>query len=127
MRIQRQYVVCVHPPPTPPNNPTPVEVGVGRALNVEGATADVVHGLVVKHDSHIGVLQEGVGGEHRVVGFHNSGGHLGRGVDGKAQLGLFAIVDRQALEEEGAQARAGTTTHSVEDQKALEGVYGGCL
>jgi hypothetical protein len=35
----------------------PVEVGVGWALNIEGATADVVDGLVVEKDSHIGVLK----------------------------------------------------------------------
>merc|ERR1719478_770647 len=39
-----------------------VEVGVGGALHVEAATADVVQGLVVKHDSDVGVLKEGVGG-----------------------------------------------------------------
>ncbi len=100
-----------------------VEVGIAGALNVELATANVVHSLIVKHDSHIGMLQERVGGEHRVVGLHDSGGHLGRGVDSKAQLGLFAIVDRQALQEEGSQTRAGTTTHSVEHQKAL--LFGG--
>ena len=44
-----------------------IEVGVGRALNVEGTTANVVDGLVVEHDSDIGVLEERVSGEHRVV------------------------------------------------------------
>merc|ERR1712006_62344 len=33
-----------------------VEVGVGGALDVEGTAADVVDGLVVEHDSDVGVL-----------------------------------------------------------------------
>jgi hypothetical protein len=33
-----------------------VQVGVGWALDVQGATADVVDGFVVKHDGNIGVL-----------------------------------------------------------------------
>ena len=44
-----------------------IEVGVGRALNVEGATANVVDGLVVEHDGDVGVLEERVCGEHRVL------------------------------------------------------------
>ena len=39
-----------------------VQVGVGGTLDVEGAPADVVHSLVVKHDSDVRVLQQGVGG-----------------------------------------------------------------
>ncbi|GIL42644.1 hypothetical protein Vafri_593 [Volvox africanus] len=38
-----------------------VQVGVGRALNVKAATANIVDSLVVEHDSHISVLQKGVG------------------------------------------------------------------
>ena len=33
-----------------------VQVGVGWALDVQGSTADVVDGFVVKHDGNIGVL-----------------------------------------------------------------------
>ena len=35
-----------------------VQVGVGGALNVEGAAADVVDGLVVEHDGNVGVLEQ---------------------------------------------------------------------
>ena len=45
----------------------PVEVGVGWALNVKGAAADVVDGLIVKQDSNISVLEEGVCGQDTVV------------------------------------------------------------
>lgn len=46
--------------------------------------------------------------------------HLGAGVHSEAQLGLLAVVHRQALQQQGAQAGASTTTHSVEDQEALQ-------
>lgn len=48
------------------------------------------------------------------------GTYLGRGVDGETQLGLLAVVHRQALQQEGAQAGAGTTAHGVEDQETLQ-------
>merc|ERR1712196_586825 len=53
-----------------------VEVGVGRTLDVEGSTADIVDSLVVKHNSNIGVLEKGVGGKNGVVWLNNCGGHL---------------------------------------------------
>jgi len=46
---------------------TAVEVDVRRALNVQATTADVVEGLVVEQCGDVGVLEEGVGGERRVV------------------------------------------------------------
>merc|ERR1719321_1694218 len=97
-----------------------VEVGVRRALDVEAAAADVVDGLVVKHDGDVGVLEEGVGGEHGVVGLNNSGGNLGGRVDGEAKLGLAAVVDGEALEEEGTKTGTGTTAYGVEYHETLE-------
>merc|ERR1719321_1573172 len=97
-----------------------VEVGVGGALDVEVAAADVIDGLVVKHDGDVGVLKEGVGGEHGVVGLDDGGGDLGGRVDGEAELGLLAVVNGEALEEEGAEAGSGSATDGVEDQEALE-------
>merc|ERR1712054_33379 len=97
-----------------------VQVGVGRALDVEAATADVVDGLVVKHDSDIGVLQERVGGEHGVVRLDNRGGHLRRRVGAESELGLLAVVHGQALQEERTKARAGATAYGVEHQEALQ-------
>merc|ERR1711968_187093 len=97
-----------------------VEVGVGRALDVEAATADVGEGLVVKHDGDVGVLEEGVGGEHGVVGLDDGSRDLGGRVGTEAKLGLLAVVDREALEEEGAEARPGTATDGVEAHEALE-------
>ena len=97
-----------------------VQVGVGGALNVEVAAADIVDGLVVEHDGDIGVLEEGVGGEHGVIGLNDGGGDLGRGVHGETELGLLAVVDGESLEEERSETGAGTATNGVEDEEALE-------
>ena len=97
-----------------------VEVGVRRALDVEVATADVVEGLVVDHERHVGVLKERVGREHAVVRLDDRGRDLGRRVDGERELRLAAVVDREALEEERAQAGAGATANGVEEEEALE-------
>merc|ERR1711975_51249 len=97
-----------------------VEVGVGGALNVEAAAADVVQGLVVEHDSDIGVLQERVCGEGGVVWLDDSSRHLGGWVAAESELGLLAVIDGQTLEEESAEARASATTDSVEAEEALK-------
>ncbi len=61
-----------------------------------------------------------MGREDGVVGLDDGGGDLGRGVDGVAELGLLAVVDGEALKEEGAEAGAGATADGVEDEEALE-------
>merc|ERR1711981_1095279 len=97
-----------------------VEVGVSGSLDVEGSSADIVDGLVVKHDGDVSVLEEGVSREDGVVGLNDGGGDLGRGVDGEAELGLLAVVDGESLEEERTETGAGTATDGVEHQEALE-------
>ena len=97
-----------------------VQVGVSGSLNIEVSAADVVDGLVVEHDGDVGVLEEGVGGEDRVVWLDNSGGDLGGGVDGEAELGLLAVINGKSLEEEGTETGSGTTTDGVEDEETLE-------
>eukprot|EP00955_Chlamydomonas_euryale_P116152 366399-Chlamydomonas_euryale.AAC.58 len=97
-----------------------VQVGIAGFLNVQLAAADVIDGLIVEHERNIGVLQQRVRGQHRVVRLHDSCRHLGRRVHGEGQLGLLAVVNRQALQQQGAQARAGATTDGVEHQEALQ-------
>jgi hypothetical protein len=97
-----------------------VQVLVVGTLNAEVTAADVVDGLVVNHEGAVGVLEGGVGGEDRVVGLDNGGGDLGRRVDTELELALLAVVDREALHEEGTETGTGTTTEGVEDEEALE-------
>jgi len=97
-----------------------VQVGVGWALDVQVAAADIVESLVVVHDGHISVLQQGVDAQDSVVWLHHSGGHLWARPDSEGELGLLAVVNGQALQHQAAQARASATTDSVEDHEALQ-------
>lgn len=97
-----------------------VEVLVARAGNVKVATADVVDGLVVDEEGAVGVLDGAVGRQDGVVRLNDSSRHTRCRVDGELELALLAVLGGQALEEEGAETRAGTTTERVEDQEALQ-------
>jgi len=55
-----------------------------------------------------------------IVRLDDSGGDLGGRGHGEGELGLAAIVDGKALQKEGAEAGAGSTTGGVEDHEALE-------
>ena len=98
----------------------PVQVGVGRSLDVKVPSADIVDGLIVDHEGTVGVLQGGMGSQDRVVGLNDSGGDLGRGVDGELQLGLLSVVNAEPLAEQRGQTGSGTSTEGVEDQESLE-------
>ena len=97
-----------------------IQVGIGWALDVEVATADVIDGLIVHHEGTVRVLQGGVGGQDRVVWLDDGGGDLWGGVDGELQLGLLAVVNGETLHQEGGESGSGTTTEGVEDQETLE-------
>merc|ERR1719198_2448182 len=97
-----------------------VEVRVRRALDVEVAAADVVEGLVVEGERHVRVLEERVRREHRVVGLDDGVGDLRRRRDAERELGLAAVVDREALEDERAEAGARAAARGVEAEEALE-------
>ena len=98
----------------------PVQVGVGGLLKAQLVTADVVNSFVVQHEGHIGVLQEGMSGEDRVVGLYDGGGDLWRREDAEIQFRLLSVVNRQTLQEKGTKARAGTSSDGVEDEEALQ-------
>jgi len=97
-----------------------VQVGVGWSLNVEVSSGDIIDGLVIKDDSDISVLKEGVSGEHRVIWLNNCGGDLWGWVHGETELGFLTIIDGESLKEERSKTRSGTTTDSVEDKEALK-------
>ena len=97
-----------------------VQVGVGWSLDIEVSSADIVDGLVIKDDSNIGVLKEGVSGEHGVVWLNNGGGNLWGWVDGESELGFLTVIDGKSLEEERSESRSGTSTDGVENEETLE-------
>jgi len=97
-----------------------VKVGVGGSFNVKRSTADVIDGFVIKHDSDISVLKKGVSRKNRVVRLNNSGGDLGRGVDGETKLGLLTVIDGKTFKKEGSETGTGSSTDSVEDKETLK-------
>merc|ERR1712159_402527 len=97
-----------------------VQVGVGRALNVKAAAADIIDGLVVQTESHISVLQQRVGRKDVIVGLDHSGGDLWRRSNGVRQLGLFAVVNGQTLQKKSTETRAGTSTGGVVHKETLQ-------
>jgi hypothetical protein len=97
-----------------------VQVGVGRTLNIEVATAHIVQGLVIKAESAIGVLQKGVRSQHVVVRLNDSGRHLGGRGHGEGKLGLAAIIDRKTLQKKRSETGSRSTTGRVEDHETLK-------
>ncbi len=89
-------------------------------LDVEVPAADVVHSLVVDHEGDIGVLHHRVRAKDGVVRLNDSGRDLRGRVDGELDLGLLAVVDREALEEERTETGTCATTEGVEDHETLE-------
>jgi hypothetical protein len=97
-----------------------VQVLVVGAGDIQATAADVVYCLVVDEEGAVGVLNGAVGREDSVVGLHHGGGNARSWVHGKFELALLAVVGGQALEQERAKARSGSTTKRVEDEEALE-------
>merc|ERR1711865_1282725 len=84
----------------------PVQVGVGRTLDVQVTTADIVQSLVVVHDGHVSVFQKGVDAKHSVVWLNHCSGYLRACPDGEAQLGLLAVIDGETLKHETPKTTA---------------------
>jgi len=51
----------------------PVEVGVGRPIDVKIPAANVVDGLVVDHEGAVRVFEGGVRGQNTIVRLHDGG------------------------------------------------------
>ena len=98
----------------------PVEIGVGRAINVERPAANIINGLIVKQHCNICVLQEGVRGKHTVVGFHHRCRNLRRWIYAESQLGFLAIIHREALQQKRSQAGPRSSSDCIEHQKPLQ-------
>merc|ERR1719487_1383936 len=98
----------------------PVQVCIRGTLNVQVATADVVQSFIVVHDGHVGVFKKRMDAEHGVVRLNNRSRHLGASPDGEAQLGLFAVINGEALQHQAAKSTSGPATNSIVDHEALQ-------
>ena len=74
------------------------------------------------HEGAVRVLEGGVGGKDGVVRLNNGVRHGRRRVYRELELRLLAVVGREALEDEGTETGASSTTERVEDEEALEAV-----
>ena len=97
-----------------------VQVVVGRTGDVKVAAADVVDSLVVDKEGAVRVLNGAVRRQNGVVRLNDSSGDAGSRVHGELELALLAVLGGEALQEESAETRAGTTTERVEDEEALK-------
>jgi len=97
-----------------------VEVSIGGFFDIQRSLADIVDSLIIKHEGNIGVLQERVGREHRVVGLNDGSRDLRRGVNTEIEFGFLSIIDGQSLQEEGSESRSSTSSNRVEDEESLE-------
>lgn len=88
---------------------------VVRALNAQITPADIVDGLVIDKEGAVRVLDSAMGREDSVVGLNDGSRDARRRVDGELKFALLAVVGRQALEKQGAEARTSTATERVED------------
>jgi hypothetical protein len=68
----------------------------------------------------IGVLQQRVRRKHVVVRLHHGSGHLRSRSDSEGQLGLAALVHRQALQQERSKTGATATSSCVKDHESLK-------
>jgi hypothetical protein len=97
-----------------------VQVLVVWSLQSKVAFADIVNRLVINHKRAVRVLEGGMGSKDRVVRLNNGGSGLWCWIDTELQLALLAIVDREALHEEGSETRSSSTTKRVENEETLE-------
>mmetsp|Transcript_9318 Transcript_9318/g.13469 ORF Transcript_9318/g.13469 Transcript_9318/m.13469 type:complete len:265 (-) Transcript_9318:109-903(-) len=100
----------------------PIEILVGRTLNIEGSTACVVKSLVIKIEGEVRVLKKTVSREHSIVRLNNGGRDLRRGSHGEAHLGLAAEVNGETLEKKRSETRSGSSSSGMEDKESLKGV-----
>jgi len=100
----------------------PVEVLVGRTLNIKGSATCVVKSLVIKIEGEVRVLKKTVSGEYSIVRLNNGGGDLRRRSNGETHLGLTAEINSKALEKKRSETRSSSSSSGVEDEESLKSV-----
>merc|ERR1719384_1855783 len=66
------------------------------------------------------MLKQGMHAQHSVVWLDHCGGNLRTRPDSETQLGLLAVVHREALQQQTAQSRTCPSTASVVDHESLK-------
>ena len=99
-----------------------VEIAVARVVELECAHADVVQRFVVDAERLVGVLDELMNRESRVVRLNDGVGHLGRWDDGEGGHHAVGELLADLADEKRAHASARSTTERVGDLEALKAV-----
>ncbi len=97
---------------------------VGGCGQLEGPEADVVQSLVVDAVRLVGVLDELVHGERRVVGLDDGVGHLRRRHHRERVHDPVGVLLADLGDEEGSHPRPGATTQGMCELEALQTVTG---
>tara|TARA_R110002003_G_scaffold126_50_gene11863 strand:- start:17634 stop:18056 length:423 start_codon:yes stop_codon:yes gene_type:complete len=97
-----------------------VEMLIVGARDIQVAAADIVHSLVVDKERAVGVFNGAMSGQNSIVWLHDRGGDARRGIHGKFELALFAVVGREALQKQGSESRTCTTSKRVENEETLK-------
>ena len=87
-----------------------IEVAICWCRELQGPEANVVQGLVINAEGLVGVLDQLVNGERRVVWLDDSVGDLGGGDDRVCSHHTVRVLLTDLRDEEGTHARTGTTT-----------------
>merc|ERR1719160_1735251 len=82
--------------------------------------ADIIECLVVHLVSDVGMFQERVNAQHRVVRLDARRGDLRARPHREGDFALLAVVDGETLEEQAAETGASAAAASVEDHEALK-------
>lgn len=78
----------------------PVQVGVCGPVDLKVFLAELVNGLIVHEEGHVGQLEAGVSGQNGVVRLNNGRGHLRGWVNDKLEFGLFGVFGDQTVHQE---------------------------
>ena len=76
-----------------------VQVAESRLRQLQSAEADVIQGLIVQYDALVGVLDQLVEGERRIVGLDDHVGDFGGGDDGKGSHDAIGVLLAQFLDQ----------------------------
>jgi len=101
-----------------------VQVSVSGGSQLKGSEADVVEGLVIDAVSLIGVLNELVDGEGRVVGLDDGVRDLGGGDDREGVHDSVGVLFSDLGDEESSHTGASSTTERVGQLETLKAIAG---
>jgi hypothetical protein len=87
-----------------------VEMFITGTRDIQITTTDIIDSFIIDQKGTVGVFDSAVGRENSVVGFDDSCRNARGRVNSKLELGFLSVVGREALQEESAKTRSGTTS-----------------